>query len=101
MAKEPATDDEIYKLCEEIWKVKNSWGFTYWDLIGYSYVKGDLEIEDPKIRAMCPDSPGDTVWIRDDGQSLTRAQCSYWTQHWCTFSFGFITAYRYLERLEP
>lgn len=26
------TDDEIYKECEKVWKVKNSWGFPTMNL---------------------------------------------------------------------
>jgi hypothetical protein len=78
------TDEEIYKICEEIWKVKNSWNLTYWDFIRYSYTKGN--------------DGGDIVYTAPNGGCLTRFMCHSWIIDWRSFSHGFITAYRLLEK---
>jgi hypothetical protein len=33
---ERLTNEEIRKLCEDIWKVKNSWGLSYIDFVRLS-----------------------------------------------------------------
>jgi hypothetical protein len=85
------SDAEIYKICEDIWKVSNSWGLTYNDFISLSYKHG----KDGKGRLNgCDDELGDTVYISESGGELTRAMCHSWCNDWQSFSHGFLVAYK-------
>lgn len=90
----PATDAEIRQKCEEIWKVKNTWGLTFDDLVRCSYSHG----QDGKgpINGF-EDEPGDTVYVHPNGSEMTRYMCSNWITDWYAFSHGFKTAWRLME----
>lgn len=85
------TDDEIYAECEKVWKIKNTWGLSYADLIRCSYSngaggKGCVNGFD--------DRPEDTVYTSPSGSEMSRATCSRWIDDWLSFSHGFITAWK-------
>jgi hypothetical protein len=82
------TDIEIEKLCEDIWRVKNSWGLSYMEFISLSYKIGNSGNNDDR---------GDTVYVSPSGGELTRGMCYDWCSDWRSFSHGFTTAFKYMK----
>jgi hypothetical protein len=82
------TDFEIDKLCEDIWRVKNSWGLSYMEFINLSYKDGQSGGNDNR---------GDTVYVSPSGNELSRAMCYDWCDNWRGFSHGFKTAFKWMK----
>lgn len=75
------TDDEIYEECKKVWVEKTGWGWTFDEFSGlWGYLKDNEE------RTL---ANGKVVW-----GSLV----SYWYNDWRSFSHGWISAYRHLNR---
>ncbi len=91
----PLSDKEIEAECEKVWRVANSWGLSYWDLIRLSYCHG----EDGKgsISGL-DDRPGDIVYEHPvTGGVMTRFMCHEWITSWHSFYDGFRKAWRLME----
>lgn len=85
---------QVHAAAVELWKVLNTWGVTYEDLIDFGYRKGCLEYPEEDLRYRDPYLPGDVVYFHPvSGSGMTRSMAFEWFTQWHPFLSGYTQGY--------
>lgn len=85
------TDQELEKMCEEIWKVKNTWGLSAMQF-------RNLAMNTTYENEHTDNHEGDAVYTSPSGCVLTRYMAHRFFVEWGSFYHGFVTAWRMAEK---
>lgn len=91
------TDDELYKLCKEVWKSKTSWGLSIDEFRSLTFSSKDGDGKE-RLKGDTTRLPGDIVYVSPTGGKMTRHMCDNWLADFGPFHHGFVTAWRMLEQ---